>query len=216
MRKAMAGVGAAAVGAATVVTTLVLGTTTGIAAPGTSSAFGVSAEGLIPIEPTPFVESTDGSEQTEDLANVPLGANGEIRAATLKAGDDTASVELVGVDLSADQGAISAKVINVACEGDSGTVNIADLTIGGQKVVLPPPDQNPVNETIEVPGVAKITYNKQVTNEDGTFTVTGLEVDLVEGTQTISLGSATCGGTDENGPSAPKPTPIETDLPVTG
>lgn len=196
-RRAFAGAGAAAIGAATAVTALVLGTVTGHAQTGTSSAFGVSAEGLIPIEPTPYVESTDGSEQTNALVDIPLGENGQIRAATLTAGDDTASVELAGVKLTGDPGTIEAKVINVACEGDTGTVSIVDLDLNGTPVVIPPPDSNPVNEVIEVPGVAKITYNQQMTNDDGTFTVNALVIELLsdtEAAQKVTLGSATCGG----------------------
>lgn len=239
-RRAFAGAGAAVIGAATAVTALVLGTVTGHAAAGTSSAFGLSAEGLIPIEPVPTVESTNGTAQTNNLVDVPLGENGQIRAATLTAGDDTASVELAGVKLTGDPGTIEAKAINVACEGDTGTVSIVDLDLNGTPVVIPPAEDNPVNEVIEVPGVAKITYNQQMTNDDGTFTVNALVIELLSDTdaaQKITLGSATCGGpggaddggADEggaddggadggadDGSTATSPAPITTGLPVTG
>lgn len=172
MRRSIAGVGAAAIGAATTAAVLVLGTATGLAAPGTSSAFGVSASGLIPIEPTPSVESTDGTEQSDSLATVPLGELGEIAVAEVNAGNDTASVHLARVRLGMEGTGIEAKVINVACEGDTGTVNIVDLTVGGEEIVLPPPDQNPVNAQVSpVPEVLSIIYNQQMTNEDGTFKI---------------------------------------------
>lgn len=229
-RRAIAGAGAAAVGAATAVTALVLGTVTGYAEAGTSSAFGVSAEGIIPIDPTPYIESTDGSEQKDDLVNIPLGEFGEVRAATLIAGNDVASTELAGVELGNDMGSISASVVKVACEGDTGTVYVADLNLNGQQITLPPADQNPVNETIDASPLAKITYNQQIQNADGTFTVNGLVIELLtdtEAAQKVVLGSATCGGPagddggddgDDNGdgPTATKPAPITTGLPVTG
>lgn len=241
MRRSTAGAVAAALGAAGTVAALTVGTSTGTAAPATSEAFGVSATGLVDIPKTPHVTSDDGTLQEESLLNVPLGEFGEIRVATMKAGDNVASAELAGVELGNEVGSISAKVLEVACEGDKGTVKIVDLDLNGQQVVLPPADQNPVNQVIEVPGVAKITYNKQTTNPDGSFTVVGLEVDLIGSTQVVTLGSATCadakdggaddggaddggaddggadGGADDGGdPSATKPAPITTGLPVTG
>lgn len=241
MSRAIAGAGAAVIGAATAVTALMFGTTTGLAAPGTSSAFGISAEGAIPIDPTPYIESTDGTEQSDSLIDVPLGENGSIRAATVAAGNDTASVELAGVELSSDMGGLSVKVLEVACEGDTGTVSLVDADLNGTPIVIPPPDQNPVNEEIAIPGVATITYNQQITNPDGTFTVNGLVIDLLDSTQVITLGSATCGGpgdggdddggaddggaddggaddggADDGGPDATEPAPITTGLPVTG
>lgn len=230
MRRSIAGAAAAALGAATAVAALAIGTTTGVAATGTSEAFGVSAAGAIPIDPMPMIASSDGTLQTDELVNVPLGDNGEVRAATLTAGDNVASVELAGLALTSDMGGITASVLKVACEGTTGTVSIADLNLNGTPVVLPPADQNPVNEVIEVPGVAKITYNKQTTNADGSFNVTALEIVLLEETETVTIGSATCApaagdddddddgddGDDNDGPTATSPAPITTGLPVTG
>ncbi|MGH3518779.1 MAG: choice-of-anchor P family protein [Haloechinothrix sp.] len=234
MRRSIAGAGAAAIGAATAVTALVLGTATGVAQPGTSSAFGVSAEGtLLNIDPTPYVESTDGSTQTSEVANVPLGEFGEVRLITLLAGDDTASVELAGVDLSGEPGSIEAEVIKVECEGDTGSVTIVGLTINDEEVPIPKPEPNQVI----FPGdpLLNVTANKQTTNPDGTFTVEGLVLFSETLDQEIVLGSATCGGPADDdkkpedpdngdgdngdngdGPTATKPAPITTGLPVTG
>jgi hypothetical protein len=66
----------------------------------TSSAFGlaVDAQGSEAIPPTPYVESTDGSEQTTggNLPSNPL-LNGGV--ATLSAGNDTAAVRLVDLSI---------------------------------------------------------------------------------------------------------------------
>ena len=54
----LAGASAASVGAATAVAALLLGTLSGSAGEEpTASAFGIAAEGLVPISPTPFVEA---------------------------------------------------------------------------------------------------------------------------------------------------------------
>jgi hypothetical protein len=67
----------------------------GYAAATTSSAYGISAEGPVPIEKTPYVESTDGSPQSTGGGTVPDNplVSGEI--ANLTAGNGKAAVKLV-------------------------------------------------------------------------------------------------------------------------
>lgn len=203
MRKSTAGAAAAVFGAAAAVTALTVGVSTGAAASAESEAFGLSADGLVKIAKIPHVTSADGTLQEKSLLKVPLSDLGEIRVATQTSGDNVASSELAGVELGAAAGKLSVEVLEVECEGTKGTVEILDLRIGGQEIVIPPAEQNPVNQKLEVPGVAKITYNKQTTNPDGSFTVVGLEVDLLNSTQVVTLGSATCadadGGSDDGG-----------------
>lgn len=74
-----------------------------VAAAGTtSSAYGlaVNAQGSEAIPPTPYVESTDGSEQTTggNIPDNPLFTGG---VATLSAGNDTAAVRLVDLTVGA-------------------------------------------------------------------------------------------------------------------
>jgi hypothetical protein len=260
---------AAATGVATVA--MVVGSAGGgYAAATTSSAYGVSAEGPIPVEKTPYVESTDGSEQSTGGGRVPDNPllAGEI--ATLSAGNGHAAVKLVDATIGGglpqppaellafcqqlpDQGVpevpgdlpgipgipspsdlpadslqelctllltppdslLSADVIQVSCDGDQGTVRIVGLEVAGQPVPVPDPEPNtslPDNPLI------KLTVNKQSKNADG-FTVSALEVTL-GGTQTVTLGSATCGArvaqVQPSGSIAPTPTPVEGNVPVTG
>ncbi len=72
------------------------------APPTTSSAYGLtlSAQGEEAIPPTPYVESTDGSTQTTGgaIPDNPLLGGG---VATLSAGDDVASVNLVDLTIGA-------------------------------------------------------------------------------------------------------------------
>jgi hypothetical protein len=65
--------------------------------------------------------------------------------------------------------------------------------------------------------VIDLKINTQTANADGTFTVTALELDLLD-TIHIDVASATCGRVTTDGPTptAPSPKPIKTNVPVTG
>lgn len=241
----------AAVGVATAVTALVVGTSTGYAANTTSSAYGGSATGAAPFGPTPTVESTDGSTQTTSAASLP--ANDYIAADTVKltAGNDTASSSVGSVHIGSGllpteftgtlksildpiqeqcalptlpvlstitghlPGAITGALpsgldpadlcnaigegapdllglngLEASCDGDTGTVSLGSMTLLGQSFDLPALDKTtaiiPDNDLITV------TANKQVANDDGSFSVTGLSID-VAGQETINLVGVTCG-----------------------
>jgi hypothetical protein len=280
-RRAIAAAGAATLGAATAVVALVAGTSVGFAETTTSSAYGIEAVGPIPIEPTPYVESTDGSTKTTEAFQMPDNPLVKLGLANLSAGDQEASSELLRVALlpgaalpeelaplqdALDQLAaaleplcaaeppvdqlpenpitdalpeelldaldpnqlceglegglpalLSLDAVEVFCEGDQGGVKLVDLAVFGQKAPdFPEPEPNtaiiPENPLITV------TANKQETLEDGSFSVTGLEINLGDGAQIIRLSNATCGGTkdDDNPPTATPPPPVTTGLPVTG
>jgi len=280
-RRAIAAAGAATLGAATAVVALVAGTSVGFAETTTSSAYGIEAVGPIPIEPTPYVESTDGSTKTTEAFQMPDNPLVKLGLANLSAGDQEASSELLRVALlpgaalpeelaplqdALDQLAaaleplcaaeppvdqlpenpitdalpeelldaldpnqlceglegglpalLSLDAVEVFCEGDQGGVKLVDLAVFGQKAPdFPEPEPNtaiiPENPLITV------TANKQETLEDGSFSVTGLEINIGDGAQIIRLSNATCGGTkdDDNPPTATPPPPVTTGLPVTG
>lgn len=100
--------------------------------------------------------------------------------------------------------------VNVWCSGDEGGVDIGAITLLGQKLAVPTTKQG---ATIPAAPLATIKVNEQVKHSDGSFTITGLTIDLGGGTQVIRLASATCAK-----PAAkPKPTPKPTQpLPVPG
>jgi hypothetical protein len=248
----------------------------GYAAATTSSAYGVSAEGPIPVDKTPYVESTDGSPQSTGGGQIPSNplVSGEI--ATLTAGNGRAALKLVDATIGGglpqppaellafcqqlpDQGLpqvpgglpglpgvpipdpgqlpadslrelcqlvlqppaslVSADVVQVSCQGDQGRVRIAGLEVAGQSVPIPDPEPN---TSIPDNPLIGLTVNKQTRNADGSFTVSGVEVTL-GGTQTVTLGSATCGARvpavadTSGGPApAPAPSPVRRSAPVTG
>lgn len=268
-------------GAATAIVALVAGTTVGHAEATTSSAYGLSATGFLPIEPTPQVESTDGTQQTASELEIPENPLLALKAATVTAADNSASVELLnfallpGAELPAElaplqdglnqlseglaplcdagnpveqfppnpitdglpegvteqldpqklcdtldgefPAVLGIDLIKVACTGKTGTLEIANLTVLGQPITIPGTEPN---TEIPVDPLANITINKQTENDDGSFTVEGVVIDVGDGAEVITLGSATCGGAGgsapPSGPTATAPAPVTTGLPVTG
>lgn len=77
------------------------------AAPGqadgtTSSAFGLSAEGPIPIEPMPTISSSDGRTRTSTAGSLPANPLVSADIAKLTAGNGTAGITLANVALGGD------------------------------------------------------------------------------------------------------------------
>lgn len=279
--RALAGAGATALGAVTAIAALVIGTTAGYAETVPSSAYGIAAEGPVPIEPTPYVESTDGSRQENSALTLPENPLVSLEVAKVVADEEAASAELLNLGLvpgaelpeqlsalneplqqltsglepacEAENPAndvndaiddllgggigdqldpqqlcdsitatempalVSIELVKVACDATSGSVEIANVALLGQQVQIPPLEE----ETPILPEnpLVTITANKQTTHDDGSFTVVGLEIDLGDGTEVITLGSATCGFNkpdEPEKPTAPPPTPVTTGLPVTG
>ena len=137
--------------------------------------------------------------------------------------------DLCNLLLTPPSSLLSIDAVNVWCSGDQGGVDIGSLTLLGQKLALPSTKQG---ATIPAAPLATIKVNEQVKHSDGSFTITGLTIDLGGGTQVIRLASATCAKpapkpkpTQPNNPAppqvdtppaAPVPTPIKTHQAVTG
>ncbi len=122
--------------------------------------------------------------------------------------------------------------LSVWCSGDQGGVDIGSLTLLGQTVKLPSTKQG---ATLPAAPLATIKVNAQGKHSDGSFTITGLTIDLGGGTEVITLASATCATPAakptptpkptqpqvpapplDHPPAAPVPTPVKTHQPVTG
>jgi hypothetical protein len=96
--------------------------------------------------------------------------------------------------------------VSVYCTGDTGAVDIGSLTLLGQKIAIPSLKQG---AELPLAPLAKITVNQQAKSSDGSFTITGLTIDLGNGTEVLKLASATCAK-----PAAAKPTPKPTKKPT--
>jgi phage baseplate assembly protein gpV len=276
--KALAGT--AAVVTATASFAVLAGSTAVDARSTTSSAYGVSAAGALPFDMTPYVESSDGKTHTSSAVELPDNPLLSVRAGTVSAGNDAASVQLLDVgvgqggfdqlpeppqelrdqcanlpdagtgdlptgdlpdvpipgfpsldDLPASDlqelcdllltppdSVLSVGAVHVWCKGDTGAVDVANLKVLGQAVDVP---STAPNTSLPANPLVGLTVNKQTKNADGSFTVSGLVIDLGDGSQTITLGSATCAKPAAKHhasptPTAPTPTPVVTTHPVTG
>ncbi|MQA12818.1 MAG: hypothetical protein GEV09_01225 [Pseudonocardiaceae bacterium] len=256
----LAGISAAGVGAATAVTALLLGATSGSAQTQfNDSAYGIAAEGLLPIEPTPFVESTDGEVVTDELLQLPQPLG--VGVLKVEAGAHAAKAQALDVNLAE---VLELRVLTTTCDNAQGDVELLGGSLAGQEL----PAEPAPSETIDASPLVTVELNKQTDNEDGTLTVDGLVLTLLPAGDpgapvapqdfeqleqlapqqlalpaevpatvgelraqldelngdltaqqgqtllTVTLTSATCGA--EKKTPAPKPKPVETNLPVTG
>lgn len=287
-RQLKAGAGASLLLAAAASVALVGGAESAHSAGTPSSAYGISATGLIAIEPTPVTVSEDGSLQEDQILGLPveglldagvvetlaendhakvaltdinvtggiladaglgdvlapivdacntlLGAGGDLGGLGDTVGDTLGGLlgpvteGLSGTDILADANLLGdltnicdtldnlGDLVNVGsviveCNGTTGEVTIADLNALGLPVEIP---STAPNTSIPLDPLLNITINKQTQNADGTFSVEGLNINLLDGTQVISIGTAICGHVDNTTPTAPSPDPVPTHHPVTG
>ncbi|MBK1785089.1 hypothetical protein JHE00_12205 [Prauserella sp. ASG 168] len=203
----MAGVGALSA----VLTAGVLIAPAASATGGENSAFAIAADGLLKVAKTPFVDDTNGASE-ESVAHLDVPENLlDVRALNARAGDGyaKASIADVRVDISAlpDLGLnlakplVAAEAIEASCDNGVASSSVAAASVAGIALDV----TAPANTAVEVPGLASVTLNKQVTNEDGSTTVTALSVE-VNNLQTLDLASATCskaGDDDGEEPTTP-------------
>jgi hypothetical protein len=199
---------------------------------GVSSAYGVSATGLVNLPAIPAASSVTGPR---DKSLVELPPNPLVRLKALhtsaRAGGSRASV----VDLKVAKAALSAHLITAKCVGGEGSSHLVKASIGGHRLAVDAAPNSAVNVPVQGLGAVSVVLNKQVHNPDGSLTVTAIEVKLgLAGGkgQAIDISSATCASGEATPPrtpgsptptpstnppgEAPAPTPVPSDLPVTG
>lgn len=158
---------------------------------------------------------------------------GAINDATQDTPIDTSFLDEINDDLTGTELALLCDVlagdiplatvgaVEAECNGDTGTTTVGDITLlGGVDADV----FTTITSAVGVEDLLVITEKRTTDNADGTFTIDGLVVQLLPGTDAeaeIVIASATCGEitadappTDE--PDAPEPTPGPGDLPVTG
>jgi hypothetical protein len=166
----LAGAGAASVGAATAVAALLLGTLSGSAGEDyTASAFGIAADGLLPIAPTPKVEAPPDGHKA--LLEVPgPDAHGiyvallRVEAEHFRSKATALKVDILGLRL---------KVLEATCEnghGDSAIIKTDDSDksspYAGQEINLSP--------------IVKVEFNRQRRDHDK-LTVDAAVISLLPG-----------------------------------
>ncbi|GAA4637998.1 hypothetical protein GCM10023196_094030 [Actinoallomurus vinaceus] len=214
---------------------------TGIASAttGTGSAYGLAATGLVAIPQTPAVTATD------DKSLVSLPANPLIDVKVLHVTAKPAFARASVVDLRVAKAALTASLVTATCKGGRGASHLAEARLAGHRLAADAAPNSALTVQVPALGTAAVVLNKQTRNPDGSLTVTAIEVTLPlppGQTQTISISSATCARTGSGTPTtppggpteppaptptapgtpttppgqAPKPTPVPSNLPVTG
>jgi hypothetical protein len=184
-----------------------------------SSAFGISADGLVNIPETPAVSSAS-HPNTRSIVSVPR--NPLVHLSVLRTRAVPGHAEASVVDLKVAKAAISpsavlsAKLITARCDGGAGSSRLVDVRLAGRAIQAGASPNSRITVPVEGLGGVQVTVNKQVHNPDGSVTITGLElaVQALDKSQTIAISSATCAGQASG--EAPKPTPVPSNLPVTG
>jgi hypothetical protein len=176
---------------------------------GVSSAYGVSATGLVNLPAIPTASSVSGPK---DKSLVELPPNPLVKLKVLHTTATARGSRASVVDLK-----------------------VVKASLGGHKLAVDAAPNSAVNIPVQGLGAVSVVLNKQVHNPDGSLTVTAIEVKLglVGGKgQAIDISSATCAAGDATPPNtpgspttpptttppgeAPAPTPVPSDLPVTG
>lgn len=215
-KKRLAALGASAASAALVGSALFAPTAVADG-PHSPSAFGIAADGVIDLQPTPYVEDDD-EDTTIDIPAEELAGSGTLTAAA-HPGEASAEVEdlsLLGVDVpeipglpSYSGGLIDADAVTATCDADDGVSSqIANLEIAGQEIPIEAGDN-----TAPIPGpldeIVDIVVNQQLDNGDGSMTANALKITLLDGAedipglsglagQTITVASATCDVNDDD------------------
>ena len=171
--------GAAAVGAVTAVTTLLIGATPALAQESSKKddAYALSVSGLLDIDPVSAVESKDGKlvhdellalgdvagEYEDDLSFGLLTAEAQSQKAT-------ATVKEVNLfDI------LRADVVETWCDNGKGGLNIVNGTLLGKKL----PNTAVPSQDIDLSPIAKVELNSQKRGTDGSLSVTGIELTVL-------------------------------------
>lgn len=175
-RKKLAGAGAVAIGAATAVTALLIGSTAAVAEEGgpASSAYGIAASGLLQIAPVPSVESTDGEPVHDELLRLGPDKNLSAGLLTVDALGGAARTSVADVDV---QGLLEADLVTTSCQDGKGALEIVNGSVLGRQ--LP---RHPVRgQVIDLAPLLRLTLGDETRNADDSITVTGIEVTVLPG-----------------------------------
>jgi hypothetical protein len=172
--------GAAAVGAVTAVTTLLLGATPAFAQDSKGdSAFALSASGVLDINPISNVKSTDGKlvhDELLSIGNVAGKYEDDISFGLLTSEAESNRSETVVKEINLLD-IVRADLIRTWCKNGDGGLQIVNGSVLGHKL----PDTSVPGEDIDVSPLVKVSLNNQKRNTDGSLTVTGIKVTVLPG-----------------------------------
>jgi hypothetical protein len=191
------------VASASLVAGAIMATAGPAAAAGPNTSDGAAATGLITLAPVAPASFPGTSPATVASVNVAGLLTTGVITDTADATDASSTIADVGATLLRRTG-LAATAVTSSCTFDTntgtvtGTSSIADghVTVAGIPLIALAANAGP-NTTVNVPGVATITLNRQVTAADGTLTVDAIYVNLLNGTQTLTIGTSTCNAASE-------------------
>lgn len=178
--------GAAAVGAVTAVTTLLLGATPALAQDSDStgdSAFALSASGLIDINPISPVKSADGTLVHDELLSI-----GDVAGEY----EDELAVGLLTSEAQANKSEtvvkevnllniLKADVIRTWCDNGKGGLQIINGSVLGTKL----PETAVPSKELDISPLVKLSLNDQKRGTDGSLSVTGIELTVLPGPELV-------------------------------
>ncbi|TWF76867.1 hypothetical protein FHX44_112765 [Pseudonocardia hierapolitana] len=172
--------GAAAVGAVTAVTTLLLGATPAFAQDSDSkgdSAFALSASGLLDINPISQVKSVDGKLVHDELLSIGDVAGeyeDDLALGLLTSEAESHRAETVVKEVNL-LNILKADVIRTWCDNGEGGLQIINGSVLGQKL----PDTSVPGKDLDVSPLVKLSLNDQKRNTDGSLSVTGIKLTVL-------------------------------------
>lgn len=183
---------------------------------GASSAYGIAAAGPVGIPRTPAVtsESRPSTRSVVSLPDNPLVRFSVLRTRAVPGHSEASVVDLrIAKAAISPRAVLSATLISARCDEGAGSSRLVGVRLAGRAIQAATSPNSRVVIPVEGLGDVQLTVNKQVREPDGATTVTGLElaVHALGQSQTIDVSSATCAGGE-----APRPSPVPSDLPVTG
>lgn len=166
----LAGASAASVGAATAVAALLLGTLSGSAGEEpTAKAFGIAAEGLLPIKPTPYVEAPP--DERKALLEVPGPDKNGIYVALLRV--EAEHFHSKATALKVDVLGLRLKVIEATCDNGHGESSIIRTDDGDKSSPYE-------GQQLDLSPVVEVAFNRQRRDHDW-LTVDGAVIRLLPG-----------------------------------
>lgn len=181
-----------------------------------ADAFVVSSTGAVTVSPTPhsnYPGPPTGTQTVVGINVVPFASNATLTATTSgnpSAGTSSAEATAenltvtLGTGVSLVLGAIDT-TCNATQSGSNGTSSIANASfvVAGISTAINIPN---VTTTISLPGtLGSLTFFPNSTDANGVLTEDALKISLLNGTQTLTIAEAKCGGA---APVVVNPTPM--------
>jgi hypothetical protein len=174
-------------------------------------AFGIEGTGLLGLAPTPDATLANPNPANVATVGIPLILNAGTLSASVTTNTATAEVQSLNTTgiIAPLLGVITATAVESSCLANANGTFVESTTIGSLNIAgtALTPGTIPANDVfLNIPGIANITLNQQVTGPiTGSVTVNAIHIALLGALvgETINIASSTCG-------------PFSADTPIAG